>query len=44
MERIVSDPRRCLEFIQRWEPLAWTEGMKGIGLERDGNLVTAVMF
>lgn len=44
MERLVSDPKRCYDFIQRYEPLAWTEGMKGIGLERDGELVAAVMY
>jgi hypothetical protein len=44
MERLVADPERCLAFVQRQEPLAWSDGMKGIGLERDGELVAVAVY
>lgn len=44
MERLVSDPERCLAFIQRQEPLGWSDGMKGIGLERDGELQVVAVY
>lgn len=42
--RIVSDPERVHGFVTRFFPLCRSEGMQGIGLERDGNLVAGVVF
>jgi RimJ/RimL family protein N-acetyltransferase len=41
---IVSDPVRVLEFYRRFHPLAAVEGMKGLGLERGGELTAGVVY
>ena len=44
MQRIVSNPARVLAFMNRHMRLAATAGMKGLGLEKDGELVAGVAF
>lgn len=42
--RIVSDPARVFAFASRLMPLNMVAGMKGLGLERDGELVAGVVY
>jgi RimJ/RimL family protein N-acetyltransferase len=44
VERLVSDPRRCFEFVLRQERIAWSDDLKAIGLERDGELVGVALY
>ena len=41
---VVSDPMRVLTFVRRYMHVAAAEGMKGIGLERDGELTAGVLY
>lgn len=42
--RIVSDPARVWAFVNQYTPVAIMSGMKGLGLERDGDLVAGVLY
>lgn len=42
--RIVSDPGRVFTFVQQYMPMNMVAGMKGLGLERDGELVAGVLY
>jgi RimJ/RimL family protein N-acetyltransferase len=42
--RIVSDPGRVFTFVQQHMPINMVAGMKGLGLERDGELVAGVLY
>lgn len=42
--RIVSDPARVFAFCKERMPLSLVAGMKGLGLERDGELVAGVIY
>ena len=42
--RIVSDPGRVWAFVKERVPIAMVAGMKGLGLERDGELVAGVVY
>jgi len=42
--KIVFDTRRIFDFVQQRNPLSWIEGCKGIGLERDGELIAGVIY
>jgi RimJ/RimL family protein N-acetyltransferase len=42
--RIVSDPGRVWAFANEREPIPFVAGMKGLGLERDGELVAGVVY
>lgn len=42
--RIISDPARVYDFVSRLMPLNVVAGMKGLGLERDGELVAGVIY
>lgn len=42
--RIISDPGRVFAFCQKRMPLSLVAGMKGIGLEKDGELVAGVIY
>lgn len=44
MFQIVSNPARVLAFINQHIPLTAVAGMKGLGLERDGELVAGVAY
>jgi RimJ/RimL family protein N-acetyltransferase len=41
---IIYNPARVHHFVSGFLPLAMTSGMKGIGLERDGELVAGVVY
>ena len=42
--RIISDPARVYHFVSQRMPLNVVAGMKGLGLERDGELVAGVVY
>jgi RimJ/RimL family protein N-acetyltransferase len=42
--RVVSDPARVFAFCQERMPVNLVAGMKGLGLERDGELVAGVLY
>jgi RimJ/RimL family protein N-acetyltransferase len=44
MPKIISDPLRVLKFVQRYSQVLASEGMKGIGLEEDGELIAGVVY
>lgn len=41
---IVSDPARVWAFVNQYTPVAIMSGMKGLGLEREGELVAGVLY
>ena len=41
---IISNPTRVFEFVTRHMPMQPVGGMKGLGLERDGELVAGVLY
>lgn len=41
---IVSDPARVWAFVSQHTPVAIMSGMKGLGLERDGQLIAGVLY
>lgn len=42
--RVVLGTARVHEFVNSIHPLLYVEGMQGIGLERDGDLIAGVIF
>ena len=44
MARIVSNPARVYAFVNSIMPMQLVGGMKGLGLERDGELVAGVLY
>lgn len=42
--RLISNPARVFDFLNRHMPMQPVGGMKGIGLERDGELVAGVLY
>lgn len=42
--RIVSDPARVYAYLASLMPMQMTAGMKGLGLEKDGELVAGVLY
>jgi RimJ/RimL family protein N-acetyltransferase len=42
--KIVFGTARVLEFINRHRPLEFIQGMRGIGLERDGELIAGIIY
>jgi RimJ/RimL family protein N-acetyltransferase len=42
--QVVFGTARILEFINRHRPLEFIQGMQGIGLERDGELIAGVIY
>ena len=42
--RIISDPARVWDFVHKQIPVPVVSGMKGLGLERDGELVAGVLY
>lgn len=42
--RIISDPGRVFAFCKERMPVSLVAGMKGLGLERDGELVAGVLY
>lgn len=43
-DRIVSDPARVFAYVREHTPVVVTAGMKGLGLERDGQLIAGVLY
>jgi RimJ/RimL family protein N-acetyltransferase len=41
---IISNPTRVYDFVTRFMPMQPVGGMKGIGLEKDGELVAGVLY
>lgn len=41
---IISNPARVYDFVSQYLPVALTAGAKGIGLERDGELIAGVIY
>ena len=42
--RIISDPARVWAYVHQQIPVPIVAGMKGLGLERDGELVAGVLY
>lgn len=42
--RIISDPGRVFAFVRQFAPITMVAGNKGLGLERDGELVAGVVY
>lgn len=42
--RIISNPARVFAFVSEQMPMAPVGGMKGIGLEKDGELIAGVLY
>lgn len=42
--RIISNPARVHDFVSRVMPFPMAAGIKGLGLERDGELVAGVIY
>lgn len=42
--RLISNPARVFEFLTRFMPLQPVGGMKGIGLEKDGELIAGALY
>lgn len=41
---IISNPARVWEFVRRQLPIPLVANMKGLGLERDGELIAGVLY
>lgn len=42
--QIISDAARVFAFVRQYTPVNWVEGMQGLGLMRDGQLVAGVLY
>ena len=42
--RIISDPARVWAYVRQQLPVPVVGGMKGLGLERDGELIAGVLY
>lgn len=42
--RLISNPARVFAFVSQYMPMAMVAGMKGIGLEKDGELIAGVLY
>lgn len=42
--KIIGDVPRILDFVRTVMPMWYVEGMKGLGLERDGEMVAGVLY
>ncbi len=41
---IISDPVRVWQYVRKQLPVPGSSGMRGIGLERDGELIAGVLY
>lgn len=41
---IISSPSRVYEFVNKYTPMNMVTGMKGLGLEEDGELIAGVLY
>lgn len=44
MAKIISNPARVWAYVRRYVPVPVVAGMKGLGLERDGELIAGVLY
>ncbi len=44
MSQIISNPARVWSFVRQYAPVPMSAGMKGIGLEKDGELIAGVLY
>lgn len=42
--RLISNPARVYDFVSKYMPMAMVAGMKGIGLEKDGELIAGALY
>lgn len=42
--RLISNPARVFAFVSQIMPMAMVEGMKGVGLEKDGKLIAGALY
>lgn len=42
--RLISNPARVYDFVSQYMPMAMVAGMKGIGLEKDGELIAGALY
>lgn len=42
--RLISNPARVFAFVSQIMPMAMVEGMKGVGLEKDGELIAGALY
>lgn len=42
--RIISNPARVFDFVRQYAPITMVAGSKGLGLEREGELVAGVVY
>ncbi len=42
--RIISNPARVYAYVAALTPMQMTAGMKGLGLEKDGELIAGVLY
>ena len=42
--RIISNPARVYDFVSQFMPMAMVAGMKGVGLEKDGELIAGALY
>lgn len=44
MAKIISNPARVWAYVRNYTPVPVVSGMKGLGLERDGELIAGVLY
>lgn len=44
MAKIISNPARVWAYVRNYIPVPVVAGMKGLGLERDGELIAGVLY
>lgn len=42
--RLISNPARVFDFVSQYVPMQPVGGMKGIGLEKDGELIAGALY
>lgn len=42
--RLISNPARVFAFVSQYMPMAMVAGMKGVGLEKDGELIAGALY
>lgn len=42
--RLISNPARVFTFVSQYIPIGMVAGMKGIGLEKDGELIAGALY
>lgn len=42
--RLISNPARVYDFVSQYMSMAMVAGMKGVGLEKDGELIAGALY